>query len=59
VVELLLAERALPADAVHDLQRAVVVALGVGDELDEVVGLPLQPSALSADSVKVASRIHV
>jgi hypothetical protein len=29
-------------DAVHDLQRAVVVGLQVGDELHELVGLPVQ-----------------
>ena len=31
-----------PVDPVHDLQRAVVVRLDVGDELDELVGLPVQ-----------------
>jgi len=29
-------------DAVHDLQRAVLVRLEVGDELDEFVGFPVQ-----------------
>ena len=29
-------------DAVHDLQRAVLVGLQVGDELHELVGLPVQ-----------------
>ena len=43
VLERLLAQVALAADAVHDLQRPVGVALEVGDVLDEVVGLPVQP----------------
>ena len=35
--------RSLALDPVHDLQRAVLVALHVGDVLDEVVGLPVEP----------------
>ena len=37
--------RQLPAavDPVHDLQRAVVGRLDVGDELHELVGLPVEP----------------
>ncbi len=43
VVERLLGQVALAADAVHDLQRAVLVAVEVDDELHEVVGLPVEP----------------
>ena len=37
-----LGEVAAPVDPVHDLERAVVVRLEVGDELHELVGLPVQ-----------------
>ena len=43
VIEYLFGQVALPADAVHDLERAVGVALEVGDVLDEVVSLPAEP----------------
>ena len=33
---------AAPVDPVHDLQRAVRVRLEVGDELHELVGLPVE-----------------
>ena len=42
VRELGLVQVALAADPVHDLQRAVLVALEVGDVLHEVVGLPVE-----------------
>ena len=42
VVRASLVEILLAAHPVHDLQRAVLVALEVGDVLDEVVGLPVQ-----------------
>jgi hypothetical protein len=48
VVERLLGEVALPADSVHDLQRAVAVALEVSHVLDEVVGLPAQTERAEA-----------
>ena len=37
-----LGQVAAPVDPVHDLQRAVVVGLDVGDELHELVGLPVE-----------------
>ena len=37
-----LGEIAAPVDPVHDLQRAVLVGLEVGDELHELVGLPVE-----------------
>ena len=37
-----LGQIAAPVDPVHDLQRAVPVALEVGDELHELVGLPVE-----------------
>ena len=42
VIERRLGEVFLAADAVHDLQRAVLVARDFGDVLDEVVCLPIQ-----------------
>ena len=42
VVARRLGQVAAPVDAVHDLQRAVVVGLEVGDELHELVGLPVE-----------------
>ena len=42
VIERRLGQVAPPVDAVHDLQRAVVVGLEVGDELHELVGLPVE-----------------
>ena len=42
VVESRLREVAPPVDPVHDLQPAVVVRLHVGDELHELVGLPVE-----------------
>jgi hypothetical protein len=48
VVERLLLQHALAADPVHDLQRAVLVAAEVGDELDEVVGLPVEAERVQA-----------
>ena len=38
-----LGEVTAPVDPVHDLQGAVVVGLEVGDELHELVGLPVEP----------------
>ena len=59
----LLAERlgevAPAVDPVHDLQRAVLVGLEVGDELHELLGLPVEVQVCSACSVNVLSRIHV
>ena len=43
VIERLLGQVALAGNAVHDLQRAVAVALEVSDVLDEVVRLPTEP----------------
>ena len=37
-----LGQVAAPVDAVHDLQRAVLVRLEVADELHELVGLPVE-----------------
>ena len=37
-----LGQVAAPVDPVHDLQRAVLVGLEVGDELHELVGLPVE-----------------
>ena len=37
-----LGQVAAPVDPVHDLQRAVLVALEVGDELHELLGLPVE-----------------
>ena len=42
VVERRLGQVAPPVDPVHDLQRPVVVRLEVGDELHELVGLPVE-----------------
>ena len=42
VVARRLRQVAAPVDAVHDLQRAVLVRLEVGDELHELVGLPVE-----------------
>ena len=42
VVERRLRQVAPPVDPVHDLQRAVLVRLDVGDELHELVGLPVE-----------------
>ncbi len=42
VVERRLGQVAFAADPVHDLQAAVAVTLEVGDELHEVVGLPVE-----------------
>ena len=42
VVARRLGQVATPVDAVHDLQRAVVVGLEVADELHELVGLPVE-----------------
>ncbi len=42
VVERRLRQVAPPVDPVHDLQPAVVVRLDVGDELHELVGLPVE-----------------
>ena len=42
MVERRLLEVFLASDAIHDLQRAVLVARDFGDVLDEVVGLPVQ-----------------
>ena len=42
VVARALREIAAPVDPVHDLQRAVLVGLDVGDELHELVGLPVE-----------------
>ena len=42
VVEGRLGEVAAPVDPVHDLQRAVLVGLQIGDELHELVGLPVE-----------------
>ncbi len=42
VVARALREVAAPVDPVHDLQRAVLVGLDVGDELHELVGLPVE-----------------
>ena len=41
-----LAEVALTVDLVHDLQRAVIVAVQVGHVLHEVVGLPVEPDGV-------------
>ena len=38
-----LGEVAPPVDPVHDLQPAVAVGLDVGDELHELIGLPVEP----------------
>jgi hypothetical protein len=35
-----------PVDPVHDLQGPVVVGLEVGDELHELVGLPVEPEVV-------------
>ena len=48
VLERRLLEVALARDPVHDLQRAVLVALEVRDVLDEVVGLPVEPERVQA-----------
>ncbi len=42
VGKLLLVQVPLAAEAVHDLERSVAVAPEVGDELHEVVGLPVE-----------------
>ncbi len=42
VVERRLGQVPATVDPVHDLQRAVLVGLDVGDELHELVGLPVQ-----------------
>ena len=42
VVERRLLQVAAPVDAVHDLHAAVIVGLEIGDELHELVGLPVQ-----------------
>ena len=42
VVERALRQVAAPVDAVHDLQPAVIDGLEVGDELQELVGLPVE-----------------
>ena len=42
VVERRLRQVATAVDPVHDLQRAVLVRLDVGDELHELVGLPVE-----------------
>ena len=42
LVERRLGQVAAAVDPVHDLERAVLVRLDVGDELHELVGLPLQ-----------------
>ena len=42
LVAVRLGQVAPAVDAVHDLQRAVVVRLEVGDELHELVGLPVE-----------------
>ena len=42
ILEELLGQVATTVDPVHDLQPAVVVALEVGDELHELVGLPVE-----------------
>ena len=42
LVDRRLGQVAAPVDAVHDLQRAVGVGLEVGDELHELVGLPVE-----------------
>ncbi len=43
MLERRLLEVFLAPDAVHDLQRAILVARDFGDVLDEVVGLPVEP----------------
>ena len=42
ILEELLGQVAATVDPVHDLQAAVVVSLEIGDELHELVGLPVQ-----------------
>jgi hypothetical protein len=46
-------------DPVHDLQGAVLVRLQVGDELHELVRLPVEVEEVQACRVKVESRIQV
>ena len=48
VLERRLLQVPLARDPVHDLQRAILVALQVGHVLDEVVGLPVQPERVQA-----------
>ncbi len=54
-----LGEVASTIDPVHDLQGSVVVGLEVGDELHELVGLPVEVEVGHAWSVNVESRIQV
>jgi hypothetical protein len=47
VVEDVLVERALAVDAVHDLQLGITIG-DVGDEVEEVVGLPVEAERVQA-----------